>query len=138
MNLFSKSTTEFNRSRNPKAIIFGENGGSGTIIKLTNWWHTGGPNSDNPKKTYSTWPGKVRDILGRRYATLLRPGSSPRFKITVKNDTCIPFEHCVWAEHRFVKRVAANIPHVKRLMKYCEHNSDAVSAGSSRTKDVAQ
>ena len=94
----------------PKSNYFGENGGSGTIIELTNWWHTGGPNSGNPKKLIQHGPGKVRDMLGRRYATLLHSNSSPRFKITVKNDVCTPFEHCAWAEHRFVKRGSSQYP----------------------------
>ncbi len=97
-------------SEEPKGKYFGKNGGSGTIIELTNWWRPGGPNSDNPRKLVQYGPGKIREILGRRYATLLRPDSSPRFKIITRGDACTPFEHCVWAEHRFVTRGSSQFP----------------------------
>ncbi len=94
----------------PKSAYFEGNSGSGTIIELTNWWRSGGPNSDNPRKLIQYGPGKIREILGRRYATLLRSNSSPRFKLFVKDVPCTPFEHCVWAEHRFVKRGSSQWP----------------------------
>ena len=78
--------------------------GSGTIIELTDWWHPGGPNSENPKKLIQHGPGGIRTILGRRYATLLRSDANVKFKIRVKGNACEPFEHCVWDKHRFVKR----------------------------------
>lgn len=83
---------------------------SGTIIELSGWWLPGSPNSDNPRKLIQNGPSKIRQMLGRRYATLLRSDSSPRFSILVKGEKCVPFEHCVWAEHRFVKRSGGNIP----------------------------
>lgn len=84
--------------------------GSGTIIELTGWWRQGTPNSDNPRKLVQLGPGKIRETLGRRYATLLRLDSSPRFKIKVKDDACKPFNHCVWSEDRFVKRGGSRYP----------------------------
>lgn len=96
-------------SEEPKDNYFREHG-SGTIIELTGWWRQGSPNSDNPRKLIQHRPGKIREILGRRYATLLRHDASPRrFKIIVKDEACKPFEHCVWAAHRFVKRGSSQI-----------------------------
>lgn len=97
-----------------KDKYFRGGGGSGTIIELTNWWRPGSPNSDNPRKLVMHGPGKIRKTLGRRYATLLRPDSPSRFKITIKGDACTPFEHCVWAEHRFVKRGSSQI-HARQI-----------------------
>lgn len=92
-----------------KSSYFGERG-SGTIIELTSWWRQGNPNSDNPKKLIQYGPGKIREILGRRYATLLRTDSPLRFKIAVKGDFCMPFEHCVWSKDRFVIRGSSQYP----------------------------
>ena len=84
--------------------------GSGTIIELTDWWLPGSPNSENPKKLIQHGPGKIREILGRRYATLLRPDAPLQFRIMVKGDACEPFEHCVWGQNRFVTRGSTRIP----------------------------
>ncbi len=86
-----------------------QQGESGTIIELTGWWRQGS-NSDNPRKLIQNGPGRIRERLGRRYATLLRSGSSSRFKIAVKSGACTPFEHCVWAPHRFVKHRSGQYP----------------------------
>lgn len=83
---------------------------SGTIIELSSWWREGNPNRDNPVKLVRNGPGRVSQILGRRYATLLRSDLPVQFSIWVKNEKCIPFEHCVWAEHRFVTRGNERIP----------------------------
>ena len=91
-----------------KAMHFGENE-SGTIIELTGWWGQNNPNNENPKKLIQRGPGKIREIIGRRYATLLHKKARVPFKITVKEEVCIPFEHCVWAEHRFVKKGSSQI-----------------------------
>lgn len=92
-----------------KSGHFGERG-SGTIIELTGWWRQGSPNSDNPKRLIQHGPGKIREILGRRYASLLRPDSPSRFKMVVKDDACTPFEHCVWSKERFVVRGSSQYP----------------------------
>lgn len=94
----------------PKGNHFREHG-RGTIIELTGWWHPGSPNSDNPKKLIQHGPAKIRKVLGARYATLLQDDNAPlRFKIMVKGEACIPFEHCVWAEHRFVQHGSTQLP----------------------------
>lgn len=96
--------------RQPKADFFAESQ-SGTIIELTGWWPEGNPNKDFPKKLAKSGPSGVKSELGRRYATLLRGESKyDRFKIFVKGNECTPFEHCVWAKHRSVKRGSTQYP----------------------------
>lgn len=80
-------------------------GESGTIIELSEWWDAGSVNRDFPKKLVQLGPGKIREALGRRYATLLRgDGPNPAIKIFVKGESCTPFEHCVWGKDRFVTK----------------------------------
>ncbi|MFB8238763.1 ATP-binding protein [Kitasatospora purpeofusca] len=78
----------------------------GTVVEIRDWWPDGDANSGfirelarMPKKT-------LRSRLGRRYATLLRPGAANPVVITVNNDRCQAFEHCVWSPDRFVERKA--------------------------------
>lgn len=80
------------------------NGGSGTIIELSERWPQGNVNHDFPKKLVQHGLPRLRDALGRRYATLLRSDSHPRFKIFLGNEECQPFEHCIWGPHRYVER----------------------------------
>lgn len=95
----------------PKDMHFGKSArASGTIIELTGWWREGSPNRENPNRLIRHGPKKVRETLGRRYATLIRDNSLPKFKLIVKGDECVPFEHCVWDEKRFIKRGSTQIP----------------------------
>ena len=55
---------------------------------------------------------KVREEIGRRYATILRKGT---IKIYINGDKCEAFEHCVWGENRFVTRKNGNVPAIMRL-----------------------
>ncbi|MFI2606521.1 ATP-binding protein [Kitasatospora sp. NPDC018619] len=76
----------------------------GTVVEIRGWWPDGDANSGfirelarMPKKT-------LRSRLGRRYATLLRPGAAQPVVVTVNGERCQAFEHCVWAPERFVER----------------------------------
>ncbi|MFW5498393.1 MULTISPECIES: ATP-binding protein [unclassified Maridesulfovibrio] len=74
---------------------------NGTIIEISNWWPEGNPNCGFIKKLISYGRPKIRKELGRRYATILR--DSP-VRLTVDEEECTPFEHCVWSDNRFVER----------------------------------
>ena len=91
-------------TQSPKSEHFA-GGQSGTIIELTGWWPEPNPNKDFPLELVKRGPGKVQKLLERRYAALLRGQSGRgRFKIFVKENECLPFEHCVWGENRYVTR----------------------------------
>ena len=75
---------------------------SGSVIEISERWPAGDANHDFPKRLIQNGPGRIREMLGRRYATYLRPDSLLKFKIFVNGVSCEPFEHCHWAEHRSV------------------------------------
>ena len=117
-----------NPNMEPKSNYFGGQA-SGTIIELSNWWRPGSPNSENPKKLIQNGPGKIREVLGRRYATLLRDDSKTKFKLTVKGEACTPFEHCVWSAKRFVKRGSEQIPAMQKFDKLLRTSQRCMQCG---------
>lgn len=90
-----------------KEILFP--GGRGTIIELDSWWPESNPNADFPANLVKHRPAKIRDIIGRRYATVLRQAGG-KIKILIDGEACPPFEHCVWDKSRSVKRGGARVP----------------------------
>ena len=92
-----------------KTLYFKE-GMGGTIIELAEWWSPGNPNRDFPRKLIQYGPGKLRNELGRRYATLLRPGDRRKFTIRLRGEDCVPFDHCVWSANRHVLHRSQQIP----------------------------
>lgn len=94
---------EINRTRDykisaeqtDKSLIFE----SGTQIEINRWWPEGHPNHGFIYKLVGYGLRKIRDEIGRRYATILRDRS---IEIIVNNDPCIAFEHCVWGSNRYV------------------------------------
>ena len=72
---------------------------SGTLIEINRWWPDGHPNHGFIYKLVGYGPKKIREELGRRYATILREGD---IEIIVNNEPCIAFEHCVWGSNRYV------------------------------------
>lgn len=72
---------------------------SGTLIEINKWWPEGHANHGFIYKLVKYGPKKIREELGRRYATILRNGE---IEIIVNNDPCIAFEHCVWGANRYV------------------------------------
>lgn len=84
----------------------------GTVIEVGQWWEDGTPNSGFIRKLASYSKAAVRQNLGRRYATLLR---DERVRILVNGEPCVPFEHCFWADSRFVERGRTQIPALFRF-----------------------
>lgn len=79
----------------------------GTIIEISDWWPEGNPNNGFIKKLVQYGDNKIRQELGRRYATILR---DKRVSLMVNSIPCEAFEHCVWSSERFVERSGKQIP----------------------------
>lgn len=73
---------------------------SGTIIEINRWWPEGHANHGFIYKLVNYGLKKIREEIGRRYATILRDGN---IQIIVNNEPCRAFEHCVWGSNRYVK-----------------------------------
>jgi len=93
----------------PKSDYFGEDE-SGTIISLRGRWAEGEENHNFPKRLIQQGPGRVMEMLGRRYASLLRGDSGTKFSIFINNKICTPFEHCAWSARRSVMRRGHQMP----------------------------
>ena len=78
-----------------------DDGGHGTILEISDWWPEGNANYGFVKKLVDYGQPKIREEVGRIYATILRKGE---IKILINEKECEPFEHCVWDESRFVVR----------------------------------
>lgn len=79
----------------------------GTMIEISNWWPEGQANNGFVKKLVQYGAAKIRQELGRIYATILR---NNKVRIFVDKEPCVPFEHCVWGSNRFVERKGVQIP----------------------------
>lgn len=85
----------------------------GTVIEISNWWPHGSANRGFIKTLVSYGAKKIREELGRRYATILNKNE---IKIIVNDAECVPFEHCVWGDNRYVERKKhGKIPAVYRF-----------------------
>lgn len=73
----------------------------GTVIQVDRWWPQGNPNYGFISKVVGKSRPLVRRTIGRRYASFLKES---HVRIQIDNEYCEPFEHCVWAPHRFVER----------------------------------
>ena len=81
---------------------------SGTLIEINKWWPDGHPNHGFIYKLVGYTVKKIREEIGRRYATVLR---DKNVQIFVNNESCIAFEHCVWGSNRYVTtKKYGNIP----------------------------
>lgn len=85
---------------------------SGTVVEVRNWWPDGHANAGFVSKLVKYGVRKIREELGRRYATILRRG---KIKIYVNDEPCEAFEHCAWADNRYVTRHGNQIPAVIRF-----------------------
>lgn len=85
---------------------------NGTIIEISHWWPEGNPNKGFISKLIQYGIPKIREEIGRRYATILR---SKVIQIIINGDRCEPFEHCVWGDTRFVDRKIGQVPAVFRI-----------------------
>ena len=84
----------------------------GTIIEITDWWPEGNANRGFIQKLVQYGLPKIREEIGRRYATILRKGE---IKIIINDEKCDAYEHCVWDDSRYVVRKNGNIPAVIRF-----------------------
>lgn len=73
----------------------------GTVIEISSWWPNGNDNRGFIKNLVSYGAKKIREELGRRYATILRKNE---IKIYVNEGECEAFEHCVWDDTRYVEK----------------------------------
>lgn len=73
----------------------------GTCIEITDWWPEGNFNNGFIRKLVQYGYKKIREELGRRYATILR---EKNIRLMVNNVICEPYEHCTWDEKKFVTR----------------------------------
>lgn len=84
----------------------------GTIIEVSEWWPEGNANRGFIQKLVQYGMPKIREEIGRRYATILRRGE---IKIVINDEKCEPYEHCVWDDSRFVTRKGGDVPAVFRF-----------------------
>ncbi|WP_294112624.1 ATP-binding protein [uncultured Fibrobacter sp.] len=82
-------------------------GNHGTIIEIRDWWPEGNQNRNCILKLIQYGMPKIREEIGRRYASILRDG---KIKISINGEKCVPFEHCIWDKKRFVVRKNGNVP----------------------------
>lgn len=87
-------------------------GGHGTIIEVSDWWPEGNANRGFVQKLVQYGLPKIREEIGRRYATILRKGE---IKIIINDEKCEPYEHCIWGDSRYVVRKNGNVPAVIRF-----------------------
>ena len=80
---------------------------SGTQIEISKWWPAGHSNFGFIKKLLQYGIKKIREEIGRRYATILRNGE---ISIIVNREPCVAFEHCVWGANRYVVHKGNQIP----------------------------
>lgn len=87
-------------------------GTHGTIIEVSDWWPEGNANRGFIQKLVQYGMPKIREEIGRRYASILRKGE---IKIIINDEKCEPYEHCIWEDSRFVTRKSGDIPAVFRF-----------------------
>ena len=73
---------------------------SGTQIEISRWWPEGHANHGFIYKLVGYGMKKIREEIGRRYATILRDG---KIQILVNKEQCVAYEHCVWDSKRYVQ-----------------------------------
>ncbi len=88
---------------------------SGTIVEVANWWPEGHQNANLVRDLTKITGRKLRDQLGRRYASLLRDGSRRGVRIFLNGDPIAPFHHCIWDDSRYVERKNVRVPAVFRF-----------------------
>ncbi len=122
----------------------------GTVIEVSSWWPNGNDNRGFIKNLVSYGAKKIREELGRRYATILR---EKEIKIFVNEGECEPFEHCVWDDTRYVEKSKhGKIPAVFRFdqviysQKKCANctttlesfQSECPACGSKETRTIEE
>jgi len=84
----------------PKPVNFDH----GTIVDVSEWWPVGNANAGFIVQLASIQKPQLRAQIGRRYATILRSTDEGRVRIRVNEETVEGYEHCAWAQERFVER----------------------------------
>jgi hypothetical protein len=89
----------------------------GTMIEVSDWWPQGNANAGfavdlaGGKPQYSK--PKMRELLGRRYARILKRKQT---RMLLNGDICEPYYHCHWNDSRSVERQnVGTIPAVFRF-----------------------
>lgn len=123
---------------------------SGTQIEISRWWPEGHPNHGFIYKLVGYGLKKIREEIGRRYATILRENN---VQIIVNNDPCVAYEHCVWGSNRYVTnkkygkiQAKYEINHVLTTHRRCakcrsiipENESTCPSCGCTEIRSVEE
>lgn len=87
-------------------------GSHGTIIEVMDWWPEGNANHGFVQKLIQYGMPKIREEVGRRYATILRKGE---IRIIINEEKCEAYEHCVWDDTRYVIKKMGKVPAVIRF-----------------------
>jgi hypothetical protein len=117
----------------------------GTIVDVSEWWPAGDPNSGFVVQLASIQKPQLRAQIGRRYATILRSSDEGRIRIRVNEETVEGFEHCVWAQSRFVERQGwGSIPArfdfdtVLQSQRRCVNDSTSLDEGSDTCMECGE
>lgn len=105
---YSLDATEIQKSDEEPFSV----GSHGTIIEVSDWWPEGNANRGFIQKLVQYGIPKIREEIGRRYASILRKGE---IRIIINDGKCEAYEHCVWDDSRFVTRRDGNVPAVIRF-----------------------
>jgi hypothetical protein len=98
---------------------------SGTAIEVSGWWPIGDANANFPLALVQNGLPRIRQELGRRYATILRAEGSDHIRpirLIINGEPAKPFEHCVWGDDRYVERHGGKIYAVRRFNELLEHS----------------
>lgn len=83
----------------------------GTVVEVRDWWRGEEANGGFIRQLARLPKKQLRDMVGRRYSTLLRGDGEQALHIAVNGEPCRAHEHCVWHESRFVEHPKfGNIP----------------------------
>ncbi|WP_433490599.1 ATP-binding protein [Nocardia grenadensis] len=75
----------------------------GTVVEVRDWWPRDEPNGGFIRQLAKFPKKQLRDMVGRRYSTLLRRDGANALHIAVNGEACRGHEYCVWHESRFVE-----------------------------------
>ena len=109
----------------------------GTWVEVSHWWPEGSANAGFILSLAKLSKPKLREQIGRRYATILRSESEDRIRVRVNSETVVGFEHCIWSEDRFVDRqgwgmipAQIKIDHVVSSQQRCKNDGALLVGGT--------
>lgn len=113
----------------------------GTLVEISKWWPEGSANAKFVRKLVQYGIPVIQREVGHRYATILRGDLRKKgveARISINDNECVAFEHCVWDDQRYVKhRTLDKIPAVLRFDEVagtqvrCLECTGLVAAGKS-------